>query len=121
MRSFFITIEGMDGSGKSTIIPELAERFRENLFRTKMWLRLKSQVGQRWRRYSQNFAQCKNNKIDIRTEVLLFAASRRQHVVEKIIPTLKSGGIVISDRFLIAQLFIKARAVLWNARCSRVE
>lgn len=100
MRSFFITIEGMDGSGKSTIIPELAERLEktysgQNVVATKE--PGGTTIGDDIRKI---LLDVKNNKIDIRTEVLLFAASRRQHVVEKIIPTLKSGGIVISDRFL---------------------
>lgn len=40
------------------------------------------------------------DEIDSRTEVLLFAAARRQHLVQTIIPALKEGKVVISDRYV---------------------
>ena len=42
--------------------------------------------------------------MDERTEALLFAAARRQHLVEKIIPQLEDGGIVLCDRFVDSSL-----------------
>lgn len=42
--------------------------------------------------------------MDARTEALLYAAARRQHMVEKIIPALKAGQIVICDRFIDSSL-----------------
>ena len=46
----------------------------------------------------------KNTMMDPRTEALLYAASRRQHIVEKILPALKEGKIVLCDRFLDSSL-----------------
>jgi len=46
----------------------------------------------------------KNTAMDARTEALLYAASRRQHLVEKVIPALEEGKTVISDRFVDSSL-----------------
>ena len=46
----------------------------------------------------------KNTAMDSRTEALLYAASRRQHLVEKIIPALRENKIVICDRFVDSSL-----------------
>ena len=45
-----------------------------------------------------------NTNLDIRCEALLYAASRRQHLVEKVIPALKEGFVVICDRFVDSSL-----------------
>ena len=45
-----------------------------------------------------------NTKMDARTEALLYAASRRQHLVEKVWPSIKEGKIVICDRYLDSSL-----------------
>ncbi len=42
--------------------------------------------------------------MDGRTEALLYAAARRQHLVEKIIPALKQGKVVLCDRFIDSSL-----------------
>ena len=46
----------------------------------------------------------KNTKMDARTEALLYAAARRQHLVEKVLPALKEGYIVLCDRFVDSSL-----------------
>lgn len=46
----------------------------------------------------------KNTAMDPKTEALLYAASRRQHIVEKILPALKAGKVVLCDRFLDSSL-----------------
>ena len=46
----------------------------------------------------------KNIKMDARTEALLYAAARRQHLVEKVLPALKEGYIVLCDRFVDSSL-----------------
>src|SRR5699024_4193422 len=45
-----------------------------------------------------------HTEMDERTEALLYAAGRRQHLVEKVIPALEQGQIVISDRFVDSSL-----------------
>ncbi len=45
-----------------------------------------------------------NTEMDARTEALLYAASRRQHLIEKVLPALKQGKIVLCDRFIDSSL-----------------
>ncbi|HDP4296528.1 TPA: dTMP kinase, partial [Staphylococcus aureus] len=44
------------------------------------------------------------NQMDIRTEAMLFAASRREHLVEKVIPALRNNQIVLCDRYIDSSL-----------------
>jgi len=46
----------------------------------------------------------KNTDMDARTEALLYAASRRQHLMDKVLPALKEGITIISDRFIDSSL-----------------
>ena len=46
----------------------------------------------------------KNIRMDAKTEALLYAAARRQHLVEKIIPELEKGSIVLCDRYIDSSL-----------------
>lgn len=45
-----------------------------------------------------------NTEMDARTEALLYAAARRQHMVEKVIPALNEGKLIICDRFIDSSL-----------------
>src|SRR5690625_3862692 len=45
-----------------------------------------------------------HTKMDAKTEALLYAAARRQHLVEKILPALADGKIVLCDRFIDSSL-----------------
>ena len=42
--------------------------------------------------------------MDIRTEAMLFAASRREHLVEKVVPALNDNKIVLCDRYIDSSL-----------------
>ena len=46
----------------------------------------------------------RNTMMDARTEALLYAAARRQHLIEKVIPAIKDGKFVICDRFVDSSL-----------------
>ncbi|MRI75360.1 dTMP kinase, partial [Enterococcus mundtii] len=46
----------------------------------------------------------RNDRMDERTEALLYAAARRQHLVEKILPALEAGHLVLCDRFVDSSL-----------------
>ncbi|MFP3360092.1 dTMP kinase, partial [Planococcus sp. SIMBA_143] len=52
----------------------------------------------------------KNTEMDKRTEALLYAAARRQHLVEKVIPALDAGKIVMCDRFIDSSLAYQGNA-----------
>ena len=98
MKGLFITMEGPDGSGKTTQIKKLKE-FLE-LEGCKVVLTREpggTQISERIR----NIILDKDNKeMDNVTEALLYAASRAQHVAEVIKPALDKGQIVICDRFV---------------------
>src|SRR5699024_11420957 len=51
-----------------------------------------------------------HQEMDDRTEALLYAAARRQHLVEKVIPALQSGKIVLCDRFVDSSLVYQGYA-----------
>lgn len=98
----FVTIEGPEGSGKSSVTKEvvkLLEAEGETVVLTR------EPGGTPIAEEIRNVILDKaNTAMDPVTEALLYAASRRQHLVEKIWPLSKEGKIVISDRFLDSSL-----------------
>lgn len=98
----FVTIEGPEGSGKSSVTKEvvkLLEKDGETVVLTR------EPGGTPIAEEIRNvILDKKNTAMDSMTEALLYAASRRQHLVEKVWPLSKEGKIVISDRFLDSSL-----------------
>ncbi len=102
MRGLFITIEGPDGSGKSTVVRELSKKLEENKIDH---LTTREPGGIDIAEQIRNIILNPNNKaMDPKTEALLYAASRRQHLVEKVIPALNQGKLVICERFVESSL-----------------
>ncbi len=98
----FITLEGPEGSGKSTIIKLLEGYFNEKGID---YVSTREPGGINIAEQIRNVILDKNNTaMDGRTEALLYAASRRQHMFEKVIPALKNGKVVICDRFVDSSL-----------------
>ncbi|MEY3609747.1 MAG: hypothetical protein RLZZ264_268 [Bacillota bacterium] len=98
----FITLEGPEGSGKTSVMKEVIARLRKEGFvieetREPGGTPIAEQIR-------QVILQKENTKLDPRAEALLLAASRRQNLVEKIWPALKAGKIVICDRFIDSSL-----------------
>jgi len=93
----FITFEGIEGSGKTTQIPCLVE-FLEQAGYTVVTTREPggTAIGDQIRNILLDF---NNTDMQIRTEVLLFQASRAQLVEQVIRPSLAKGFLVISDRY----------------------
>lgn len=98
----FISIEGPDGSGKTTIAKMVVDKLNSEGYKT-LYTREPGGV-----RIAENIRDIildvKNTNLDARCEALLYAASRRQHLVEKVIPAINDGYIVISDRFVDSSL-----------------
>lgn len=96
----FITFEGPEGSGKTTVIHKVYEKLNKeyNVIITREPGGIK--ISEAIRKLLLN----SDDDMDERTEALLFAAARRQHLVEKIIPQLEDGGIVLCDRFVDSSL-----------------
>jgi len=98
----FITIEGPDGSGKTTIINMLADNLQKKGFevmatREPGGIEIAEQIR-------QVILDRDNTAMDPRTEALLYAAARRQHLAEKVKPALEKGKIILCDRFVDSSL-----------------
>jgi len=102
LAGLFIALEGPDGSGKSTITRLLGEYFKE---KDMDYLVTRepggTMIGEEIRRL---ILDTENTEMGTETEALLYAASRGQHVHEKIRPALKEGKIVLCDRFILSSL-----------------
>lgn len=83
MSGLFITVEGPDGAGKSTLVRELDRQLREHLNVPLVTTREPggSDIAEKIRAV---IIDPENKEMDARTEALLFAASRRQHIKETI-------------------------------------
>jgi dTMP kinase len=107
-RGIFISLEGPEGAGKTTIITMLMNELEQ----------LGYQVTQTREPGGIEIAEKIRNVIldkshtamDPRTEALLYAAARRQHLVEKVNPALESGKIVLCDRFIDSSLAYQGHA-----------
>lgn len=98
----FITFEGPEGSGKTSVANEICRRLEARGY-TVVHTREPggTPIAEEIRGV---ILDKKNTALDPRAEALLYAASRRQHLVEKVWPALKRGDIVICDRFLDSSL-----------------
>ena len=100
--SLFITLEGPEGSGKTSAIKIVKEQLEKEGYQIVM---TREPGGTPISEQIRNVILDKNNtSMDYRTEALLYAASRRQHLVEKVWPNVQSGKIVICDRYLDSSL-----------------
>ena len=98
--SCFITFEGPEGSGKTTVI----EHIKNVLSETHDIVKTREPGGIPISEKIREVLLDKEHSMDGRTEALLFAASRRQHLVERVIPALDAGKIVLCDRFIDSSL-----------------
>lgn len=99
---YFFSLEGCEGSGKSTITKLLAEALTKKGFRVVL---TREPGGIEIAEQIRNvILDRKNINMDAKTEALLYAAARRQHLVEKIIPELEKGSIVLCDRYIDSSL-----------------
>lgn len=98
----FITLEGPEGSGKTTAVDYAVSKLEEMGYQI---VRTREPGGTPIAEQIRNVILDKaNTAMDKRTEALLYAASRRQHLVEKVWPALKEGKIVVCDRYLDSSL-----------------
>ncbi|OJV65995.1 MAG: dTMP kinase [Clostridiales bacterium 38-18] len=97
-KTLVISIEGGDGAGKSTVIELIAVHLQELSL---PFIITREPGGVRISEQIRSITLDKNlQEMDVRTEALLFAAARRQHLVEKVKPAVEQGKLVIIDRFV---------------------
>ena len=102
MRGLFITFEGNDGSGKSSVssaIKEELEKLNIDFITTRE--PGGSMIAEKIR---EIILDKENLEMDPKTEALLYAASRREHLIHTVLPALKEGKVVLSDRYLDSSL-----------------
>ncbi|MFD0591078.1 dTMP kinase [Paenibacillus sp. GCM10027627] len=101
-KGFFVTIEGGEGAGKSSLI----ERLTNNMQQEGISVLVTREPGgiSIAEKIRTIVLDTENTMMDARTEALLYAASRRQHLVEKVLPALQEGRLVICDRFVDSSL-----------------
>ena len=98
MAGLFITVEGPDGSGKSTQIKKIKTFLIEKGYDVVVTREPGgTPIGEKIR---EIILDREHIEMDEMTEALLYAASRAQHVAEVISPAVKAGKIVICDRFV---------------------
>lgn len=103
MNGLFITIEGPDGAGKTSILNELFPLLKK-VAKTKIIQTREPGGIPIAEEIRAVILDPKNDRMDERTEALLYAAARRQHLVEKVLPDLSEGSIVLCDRFVDSSL-----------------
>ncbi len=102
MQSKFITFEGPEGSGKTSVIKAVLEVLKQNNIES---ITTREPGGVRISEAIREIIlHVDNTEMDARTEALLYAASRRQHIVEVIWPALSKGKVVLCDRFVDSSL-----------------
>ncbi len=102
MRGLFITLEGPDGSGKSTMIEKIGKYLEEKEIDAIITREPGgTTIGEEIRSI---ILDIKNVNMGAETEALLYAAARAQHVHEKIQPEIENGKVVVCDRFLLSSL-----------------
>lgn len=96
-KGYFITFEGAEGSGKSTEIRKAAAFLRKKGYRV---LVLREPGGTRVSEAIRKILLNRHfREMGPETELLLYLAARAQIVREKILPAIRKGFVVISDRF----------------------
>ncbi|WP_138496080.1 dTMP kinase [Paenibacillus pinistramenti] len=101
-KGLFITLEGGEGSGKTTMLQHLAGLLEQEglpylVTREPGGIRIAEGIR-------ELLLHPDHTEMDIRTEALLYAAARRQHLVEKVEPALEQGMVVLCDRFIDSSL-----------------
>lgn len=102
MTGLFISFEGPEGAGKTTVLKEIAERLKADgqdivVTREPGGIPIAEKIR-------EVILDSAHSAMDGKTEALLYAAARRQHLVEKIMPAVAEGKIVLCDRFIDSSL-----------------
>lgn len=97
-KGFLVSLEGPEGAGKTSVLEALLPILEEKGVKV-LTTREPGGVliGEKIR---EVILDPSHTQMDAKTELLLYIASRRQHLVEKVLPALEAGKLVIMDRFI---------------------
>lgn len=102
MKGLFISFEGNDGSGKSSVIEAVKDELVKMGFEI---VQTREPGGSKIAEKIRTVILDRNNVgMDAKTEALLYASSRREHIQKTILPAIHSGKIVLCDRFVDSSL-----------------
>lgn len=109
----FLVFEGLDGSGKSTLMQNFKAWLEDQNKASDQKVHLSrepggSLLGEEIRKILLEVKQEADYKISPRAELLLYEASRAQHVEQKIRPLLEGGDVVLCDRFTASSIAFQA-------------
>lgn len=108
MKGLFISFEGNDGSGKSSVIQTIYQKLLNLGYEVVL---TREPGGSKISEKIREIILDKDNiGMDDRTEALLYAASRREHIQKTILPAIKEGKIVLCDRFIDSSLAYQGSA-----------
>lgn len=102
-KGLLITIEGPDGAGKTTVLEQVLPMLRQDLKCPIMMTREPGGIAIS-EKIREIILDSQHTSMDAKTELLLFIAARRQHFVEKVLPALERGELVLVDRFIDSSL-----------------
>ncbi|NBJ70873.1 MULTISPECIES: dTMP kinase [Clostridia] len=108
MGGYFITFEGGEGAGKTTVLHTVTKRLSQagyDVLATREPGGIK--IAEKIRKI---ILDPLHTEMEEHTEALLYAAARSQHLAEKIVPALKQGKIVLCDRFVDSSLVYQGYA-----------
>src|SRR5690625_4199549 len=96
VKGYFITLEGGEGAGKTTILQALAQELAKQGYdvlttREPGGIKIAEEIR-------EIILDRAHTMMDAYTEALLYAAARRQHLVEKVIPALQEGKVRSEER-----------------------
>ncbi|NEW65618.1 dTMP kinase [Carnobacteriaceae bacterium zg-84] len=108
MSGVFITVEGADGAGKTTLIQKLVPKLKQEINVPLLSTREPggNVIAEKIREVILNPDY---TQMDARTEALLYAAARRQHLVDNLLPALAENKCIICDRFVDSSIAYQGR------------
>lgn len=100
MQGKFISFEGPDGAGKTSVLKQIQSGLEAEIGKEQVMYTREpggNHISEQIRRV---LFSPESTDMDGRTEALLFAAARRQHIVSEILPGLKAGKVILCDRYV---------------------
>ncbi|MDP5873217.1 dTMP kinase [Streptococcus mutans] len=98
-KGIFISFEGPDGAGKTTVLEAILPQLKKLIAKEVITTREPGGVAIA-ESIRDLILDVNHTNMDDKTELLLYIAARRQHLIERILPELKKGNLVLVDRFI---------------------